>query len=306
MSKTRWGGSSGPTAKPAGRLRRAGRAAGSWADRKTGQRASTAFKAARKERGFRARSKAASKAVRKKGGGRITSGIVGVIAAAFAGLSSLFGQSHKGKKSSGRSKDDSGTPAGWYARDGYKLGDPVPGHPGVFYADPNDRRPGYVDRAGLGPDHPGYTTGGYDANVDPRSWGERVAAGDVPGFSPKSSTPTGGTTMAGLPASQIAHDMSAAMSRYEPADAWTVVAEAKQWPDVSTQVAMSVKCYADRLESARFPLNPAIVGKLQEYFQALAASRSVAEELYPLLQKAHAEDIAKQDAPRGDERKWNV
>ncbi|MEE2041923.1 hypothetical protein Q7689_00545 [Nocardiopsis tropica] len=311
MSKTRWGGSSGPTAKPAGRLKRAGRAAGGWVDRKTGQKASTAFKAARGQKGFRARSKAASRAVRKKGGGRITSGIVGVVVAAWAGLASLFGGSKK-KTPTGKHAADtaapSGTPEARYARDGYKLGPEVPGVPGSFYADPTDTRPGYADRRGLGPDHPGYTTGSYDANVDPRTWEERVAAGDAPGFSHKTSNSThsGGTTMAGLPASQIAHDMSAAMSRYEPADAWTVVAEAKQWPDVSTQVAMSVKCYADRLESARFPLNPAIVGKLQEYFQALAASRSVAEELYPLLQKAHAEDIAKKEAPRGNESLWNV
>ena len=298
MSKTRWGGSSGPTAKPAGRLRRAGRTAGSWADRKTGQRASTAFKAARKEKGFCARSKAASKAVRKKGGGRIVSGAVGVIAALFA---------PRRKKSSGRSKDDLGAPAGWYAKDGYKLGDPVPGHPGSFYADPNDRRPGYVDRAGLGPDHPGYTTGSYDANVDPRSWGERVAAGDVPGFNPKtSSTHSGGTTMTGLPAARISDEMTSAMARYTPADAHAVVHEFKEWPTVVANVALSVKLYADHLESARFPLDAATKSKLRDLYQALRATEGIAEELYPLVRKIHDMDIARRETPRGDESKWNV
>lgn len=310
MSKNRWGGSSGPTTRPSGKARRAIRTARDWADDKTGRNASSAWKAASKEKGFRARSKAASRAVRKKGGGRIVSGAVGVITAAFAGLASLFGKSKK--KTATRGKHSADTPADRYARDGYKLGDPVPGAPGSYYADPRDTRPGYVDPRGGGA-YPGYTTTNYDSNIDPRTWEQRVAAGDVPGFSPKTSsttastsTPTGGTTMAGLPAAQIAHDMASAMSRYEPADAWAVVAESKQWPDVSAQVAMSVKAYADRLEGARFPLNPAIVGKLQEYFQALAASRALAEEIEPLLQRAHAEDIAKRENPRGDESKWNV
>jgi hypothetical protein len=141
-----------------------------------------------------------------------------------------------------------------------------------------------------------------EPNVPEPDYGER------PEQPRPTNTPNtnGGPTMSGLPAAQIAHDMAAAMARYEPADAWAVVAESKQWPDVSAQVAMAVKAYADRLEGARFPLNPAIVGKLQEYFQSLAASRAIAEELHPLLQRAHADDIAKRDAPRGDESKWNV
>ncbi|MFJ9558343.1 hypothetical protein ACIRPH_31435 [Nocardiopsis sp. NPDC101807] len=308
MSKTRWGGSSGPTAKPAGRLKRAGRAAGAWADRKTGQKASSAFKAARKERGFRARSKAASKAVRKKGGGKLTSGIVGVIVAAWAGLASLFGKGSKTKKG-GKPTAEKDTPAARYARDGYKLGPEVPGAPGSFYADPADTRPGYVDPRG-GAAWPGYTTTEYDANVDPRSWDERVAAGDVPGFSPKttktSSTPTGGTTMAGLPAAAIANDMAGAMTRYEPADAYQVLRDARQWPDVFLQTGHAVKAYADGLETARFPLNPAIVAKIREVYEALGSVYDLAEEIEPLMRKAHAADIARQEGRRGDESKWNV
>lgn len=298
MSENRWGGTSGPTQiKKPGAIRRGAAKARDWADDKTGRKVSTGWKAARGQEGFKNRRKAAGQAVRDAGGGGFIAGLVGLIAA-------LFGKGSRSPKKDTASREDIGTPDGWYGRDGHKLGDPVPGNPGSYHADPTDDRPGYVNRAGLGPDHPGYTTGSYDSNVDPRTWGERVAAGDAPDFS--TTTSTGGTTMSGLPAAQIAHDMAAAMARYEPTDAWAVVAESKQWPDVSTQAAMAVKAYADRLEGARFPLNPAIIGKLQEYFQALAASRAIAEELHPLLQKAHADDIAKQDAPRGDESKWNV
>jgi hypothetical protein len=112
--------------------------------------------------------------------------------------------------------------------------------------------------------------------------------------------------MSGLPAAQIAHDMAGAMSRYEPVDAWQVVAESRQWPDVPMQVAMSVKAYADRLEGARFPLNPAVIDKLREFFQALASARSIAEEIEPLLRRAHEDDIARRESPRGNESLWNI
>ena len=195
-----------------------------------------------------------------------------------------------------------------YSNGGYKLGPEVPGFPGVHYADPKDNRPGYADRAGLPPEHPGYTTGRYDTNSDPRTWEERVAAGDVPGFSPTTttSTHTGGTSMSGLPASRIAHDMVSSMARYSPADAYEIVPEARQWTDVPTQVAMSVKAYADQLEGARFPINDAINDKLREFAQAIASTRSIAEELEPLMRKAHADDLARRENPRGDESKWNV
>lgn len=307
MSKSRWGGSSGPTSRPEGRIKRSAKAARDWADDRTGRRMSTGYAAARSQKGFRARSKAASQAVRKKGGGRVASGVVGVITAAFAGLASLFGVKKKPTTRHGRDTRAASTPADRYARDGYKLGPEVPGHPGVYYADPRDARPGYVDRRGLGPDHPGYTSVDYDANVDPRSWDERVATGDVPGFNPKPTTAhTGGTTMTGLPAATDAHQMATNMSRYTPADAWTVVAESKQWADVPTQVAMAVKCYADRLEGERFPLNPVIAEKLHELAQAFMSARSVAEELPALLYRAHQEDIARRESARGDESKWNV
>ncbi|WP_435112382.1 hypothetical protein [Nocardiopsis synnemataformans] len=283
MSKSRWGGSSGPTSTSGGRVKRAARAARDWADDRTGRKASSAFKAARKERGFRARSKAASRAVRKKGGGKVASGIVGIVVAAFTGLASLFGGSKK--KAPAHDQHAEGTSA-----------------------DSTDDRPGYVDRRGLGPDHPGYTTGRYDANIDPRTWEQRVAAGDVPEFIPKTSTSThtGGTAMTGLPAAHIAADMAGAMSRYEPDDAWTVLRDARQWPDVFVQTAYAVKNYADVLETARFPLNPAIVAKMREVFEALSSVHDIAEEIEPLMRRAHAEDIARQEARRGDERKWNV
>ncbi|MFY7066024.1 hypothetical protein ACOQFV_09195 [Nocardiopsis changdeensis] len=294
MSKSRWGGAHPTTHKPGlrGRIGRSAARARDWADDKTGRRASGAWNAASGQSSFKARRRAAAAAARKKGSTRIGASILAFIAALFAP-----------RKKPTRPRSTKETPAGQYARDGYTLGAEVPGHPGSYYADPRDTRPGYVDRRGLGPDHPGYTTGDYDANVDPRTWNERVAAGDVPGFS--TSTHTGGTTMA-LPAASIAADMAAAMSRYEPADAYQIVPDSRQWVDVPTQVAMAVKAYADRLEGARFPINSAINDKLREFATAIAQTRQIAEEIEPLMRRAHEDDLARRESPRGDESKWNI
>jgi hypothetical protein len=286
VSKSRWGGARPATHKPGlrGRISSGAARARDWADDRTGRRASGAWKAAADQSSFKARRRAAAAAARKSGSTRIGASILGAIAA-------LFGP----RKKPTRPKPAEETPAGRYARDGYTLGPEVPGHPGSYYADPRDRRPGYVDRRGLGPDHPGYTTGDYDANVDPRSWEERKAAHT-----------TGGTTMAGLPAASIAADMTATMSRYSPADAYQIVPDSRQWVDVSTQVAMAVKAYADRLEAERFPINQAINDKLREYATAIAQTRQIAEEIEPLMRRAHEDDLARRESPRGDESKWNI
>lgn len=287
MTENRWGGTTGPTpTKKPGAVRRGAAKARDWADDKTGRRMSTGWKAARGQEGFKNRRRAAGQAVRDAGGGGIIAAIVGVLAALFAGIASLFSRSGTDEK---KPADAKATP-----------GDtPTAGEATATGTGPADTQ---------NETHRRSPTGGAQATGSTDPWAHETWDADStpPPTTTPSTTHTGGTTMSGLPAAAIAHDMAAAMARYEPSDAWAVVAESKQWPDVSTQVAMSVKAYADRLEGARFPLNPAIIGKLQEYFQALAASRSIADELYPLLQKAHAEDIAKQDAPRGDESKWNV
>jgi hypothetical protein len=274
MPKNRWGGAAGPTTRPEGRVKRAAKSARDWADDRTGRKASTAWRAARGERGFRARSRAARHAVRQSGGGRVISGLVGALAAIFAGFSALFGP-RTVRSAKADAEAAAQEQAAQAAQD--QATDASPGPAGAA------GQPAAAQPAGHTPNAQKQTT---------------TAATAAP--------TTGGTTMAGLPAAQIAHDMASSMSRYEPVDAWQVVAESRQWTDVPMQVAMSVKAYADRLDGARFPLNPAVVEKLREFFQAIAATRSIAEEIEPLLRRAHEDDIARRESPRGDETKWNI
>lgn len=284
-AKNRWGGASGPTTASGGRIKRAARAARDWADDRTGRKASTAFKAARGERGLRARTRAARTAVRKAGGSGITAGLLGGIAGLFAPR----------RKKTPRGKHTDDTPEADYAKGGYTLGGPVPGHPGAYYADPRDARPGYVDREGLPPEHPGYTAGHYDANVDPRKT--------------NTSTHTGGTTMAGsrsLPHAQHAADMLASVTRYEPEDLFVVIDQARQWPDMVRDLAMAVRTYVQVLQANRFPLQNGSIDALQDLYEALIKTMPAAEAIHPQMCRDHAVDLDRANYGRGDERKANV
>ena len=88
MDRNRWGGT-GPTS--GGRIRRGAARARDWADDKTGRKASAGWRAARGQRGFNNRRRAAGQAVRNAGGGGLIAGIVGIIAAMFAGVAALAG-----------------------------------------------------------------------------------------------------------------------------------------------------------------------------------------------------------------------
>lgn len=290
VSKSRWGGARPATHKPGlrGRISSGAARARDWADDRTGRRASGAWKAAADQSSFKARRRAAAAAARKSGSTRVGASILGAIAALFAP-----------RKKPTRPKPAEETPAGRYARDGYTLGPEVPGHPGSYYADPRDHRPGYVDRRGLGPDHPGYTTGDYDSNIDPRSWEERKAAHT-----------TGGTTMANgtrtLPHAQHAADMLAGVTRYEPEDLFVVIDQARQWPDMVRDTAMAVRTYVQVLQANRFPLQNGSIEALQELYNALIKAMPAAEAVHPQMCRDHSVDLDRANYGRGDERRANV
>ncbi|MCP3017350.1 hypothetical protein NGM33_28865 [Nocardiopsis dassonvillei] len=281
MTKSRWGGSSGPTTAPGGRMRRAARAARDWADKKTGQKASSAFKAARKEKGFRARSKAASRAVRKKGSGKITSGIVGVIVAAFTGLASLFG---------------------WLKPDAKKAPKKAVKKTAKTTAKatgPDTKRGGKAPRAGGHAVDPGQEKSAPPTGPDASTTTTSTPAAHA----------TGGTTMAGsrsLPHAQHAADMLAGVTRYEPEDLFVVIDQARQWPDMVRDTAMAVRTYVQVLQANRFPLQNGSIDALQDLFNALIKVMPAAEAIHPQMCRDHAPDLERANYGRGDERRANV
>lgn len=275
MPKNRWGGASGPTSGSTrgGRIRRGAAKARDWADDKTGRRMSTGWKAARGQKGFTSRRRAAGQAVKDAGGGGFIAGLVGILAALFAGLASLFGWSGKEQKT---------------ARPATGKDDPTSANPYHFvYTWLADGTPfvGMIPKKLLKSTDP--LRFKYDTH-------------------PSATTPTGGNTMSRMPATPIAHEMASSMARYEPHNAWEALRNAREWPGVIEQVGWTVRNYAQGLENARFPFDPVIGEKLLEMYKALEGAYRLAEELEPLIQRVHATDIARQDQRRGDESKWNV
>ncbi|WP_152471470.1 hypothetical protein [Nocardiopsis gilva] len=280
---SRWGGARGTTTPPTGRLGRTAAAArrtagkgarrlGGWADRKTGNRASTAWKAASGESGFRARRRAAKQALADHADHRPV--VNGMFAALGALLASLWAWA-------GRRRD------GFYARCDAAL-DRV---------DPHTHSPGADTETTHSPEDPADETTSADEAPAPGTSTETPAS---------TTTPTRSTTMAGLPHAQMASEMNAAAARYEPLDAYQVVDESQQWPDTVRDFALSIRAYAQRLEMARFPLSPDSLRRIEDLYEAVSKTIPVAEDIHPGLSRDHETDLARRDAPRGDESKWNV
>jgi len=274
---SRWGRARAAAAGRAGRIaaaaRQKARRATDRADRATGRRASTGFRAASGARGWRNRVRAARDAIGRTASGRpwVNRGF----AAATAGAAALWGGGRR--------------LGGWWRKrceDNLNRYAPEP--------ERQDRVPEQDAPRGDGEPGPGGAPETPNGRPDPR---------------PENTSPHGGPnrggSMAGLPMAAVAADMNAAAARYAPDDMWEVVRESKEWPDVPRYVALSVRSYAQRLEGD-YPINQAVTDKLHELYQALAGCASIAEEIEPLLRKAHEADIDRKENARRGEEKWNV
>src|SRR5690625_5240772 len=219
MPKNRWGTpSSTSDKKRPGRIRRAGARARDWADDKTGRRLSAGWKAARNKEGFRNRNRAARSAAKKAGSGWFLSGLVGFLAAIGTAIASLCGKGKK-KTNSGAGISDKKAEAADAPAAGAAPGAAAGAAPPPFPAAPPQNRP---TRGGpCCPDNCGGKTPGPPKNC-------RHTKSNRPA---STQSTTGGNTMAGLPAAQIAHDMTGAMARYEPEDAYQVAPDPPPSPD---------------------------------------------------------------------------
>ena len=215
MPKSRWGGASGPTSRSTrgGRIRRSAARARDWADDKTGRRMSTGWKAARKEKGFKNRRRAAGQAVRAAGGGGVIAGAVGVIAAALAGLANLFGWSSKDKKKTSAATEATEPTSAISSHPVYTwLADGTP----FIYLIPKDLL----------------------ASTDPLRFKSDTRSSPT---STSTTTPTGGTTMSrNLPHATAAADLSALIAKHSPEDLFEVIDQADEWETWVQDTTMSI------------------------------------------------------------------
>lgn len=275
----RWGGASGTTSgsKP-GRLRAMGRRAAGWADGRTGQRASTAWKAASGARGFRARRRAAREALRNRANHHpAATGAFALVGAVLASLWTWQGRIRQNQQARAQRAMDNVDPDATTHQ----------AHTGPAGAQADD-----LSQEHIRP---------YEVVTDPTLPTEYITS-----RMPASEVPVGGNAMAGLPHAQYAADLNAAATKYSPEDAYRVVDEAGEWPDAIRDFALSIRAYYNRLETERFPLSPASRDTIQELYNAASKIISVAQEIQPSLRRDHEGDMHRRENPRGDESKWNV
>ncbi len=273
--------------------RRTTAATGRWFDTKTGHRGSTAATAARGATGFRARRQAARDALRNQSNHRpFLTGLFALVAALFAGIGATVGRA--------REK--------WHATADQELTRVLP---------PEEKEE-HAHGAG------GERDAAHErATREPPPWRREEPTADntdndntdTPNTNDTESTPNpntttpdtaaGGTSMSGgLPHAQMAAEM--ASLNYEPDDAYQVIDESKQWPDAVRDFALGIRSYAQRLQMARFPLTTDSLQRIEELYEAISKIIPAAEEIHPALSRDHETDLARRDAPRGDESKWNV
>lgn len=290
MPKNRWGGASGPTSRSTrgGRIRRGAASARDWADDKTGRRMSTGWKAARKEKGFKARRRAAGQAVREAGGGGIIAAIVGVFAALFAGIAGFSrgrADAHMDGVDPNAKEKTTETPT---AASG--------GIPADYYTPPS----------GKGAPHFGPLPGGgipMAEYADP-GHAEPEAETSTP---TSTTTPTGGTTMSrNLPHATAAADLSALIAKHSPEDLFEVIDQADEWETWVQDTTMSIKRYVQQIQGKNIPLGKNSIQAIQELYVLQSKLMTAAQEIPKTMRAEHATDLERREHHRGDERLSNI
>ena len=294
MPKNRWGGASGPTtgSKKPSRIRRSAARARDWADDKTGRRMSTGWKAARGQKGFKNRRRAAGQAVKAAGGGGIIAGIVGVIVAAFAGLASLFGWSSKDKDPK---KDTSEEPT---EKSAEGATDEKTTATGTGSTEPTDRATKSPTTSTPRGEHPiGFGRGPREPRPD-------FTLADT---TPSTTTPTGGTTMSrNLPHATAAADLSALIAKHSPEDLFEVIDQADEWETWVQDTTMSIKRYVQQIQGKNIPLGKNSIQAIQELYVLQSKLMTAAQEIPKTMRAEHATDLERREHHRGDERLSNI
>ncbi|QVJ03105.1 hypothetical protein KGD82_13805 [Nocardiopsis eucommiae] len=283
MKENRWGGASGPTngSTRGGRIKRGAAKARDWADDKTGRRMSTGWRAARGQEGFKARRRAAGQAVKNAGGGGFIAGIVGVLAAIFAGFASLFGGLRKSDEKPTTEKPTTGQQAD------KKASTAANGAPSVAAAD---------------------APAGEDAAPSPSPSGDADTSTE-PTATPSTTTTTGDTMTSNahrLPHAASAAELNATVAKSAPEDLFAVIDQAREWPDFVQDNTLSIRRYVQQIQGNRIPLGPDSIQALQDFFALHGKLMEAAQAIHPVMTKEHASDLERREHQRGDERKANV
>ncbi|WP_047872202.1 hypothetical protein [Nocardiopsis sp. RV163] len=107
------------------------------------------------------------------------------------------------------------------------------------------------------------------------------------------------------PLTSSSAQMNVAVSSYVPEDMWAVRQEIRQLPQMCENVAFALRTYVTRLND-NYPIDDRVLEALYNVFKQIGDAATTAQEVSPLFERVHADEIRRRDAPRPNERAWNV
>ncbi len=111
--------------------------------------------------------------------------------------------------------------------------------------------------------------------------------------------------MSGSPLVTSSAEMAAAASGYAPEDMWVVARDLDTLGEMPINIANAVRVYTTRLEG-EYPIHESVTELLRQLHDTIAASAAIADEIATQFRAVHSEDIKRDEAPRINERLWNV
>lgn len=122
------------------------------------------------------------------------------------------------------------------------------------------------------------------------------------------STPTDPTNIGGsavFSIAELAAEQHARAARYSPESMAEFARDLEQWPQAIAHLGLAMASFTKKGADS-WPVNPAVIDRMAQVYQALSAAATAAQEIPALFRQVHVTDLARHEAPRPGERLWNV
>jgi len=107
------------------------------------------------------------------------------------------------------------------------------------------------------------------------------------------------------PLAAHAQEMAVTAADYSVQSMMTVKGHMETLREYPLACATALRVWAEALH-AHYPLNQPVLEILQQLYEGFAELVPIADEAATIFNTSHAADIARHEAPRTGEEKWNV
>lgn len=104
---------------------------------------------------------------------------------------------------------------------------------------------------------------------------------------------------------ELAAEMRAAASTYEPEDMPAYLRDLERMPDALREIAAAFRIMRERAADT-LPVHTAVVDMLGAVGHAQMATAEAAADLPPAFRNLHRHELSRHEEPRPGESKWNV